>query len=371
MMILLFRQIRRVLRKHSWLNVVLALMLLHIISVVLFLVFDYETFAGATVIDTLWNGTWWFFTTATTVGYGDVVPKTMVGQIIAVFDMIFGIGLMFAFIGIGVEGFITYRGKKMKGLKQLKLNNHIVILGGGAFNRLKAIVKGLKSDPKYKHTDIVICSDAYEENPMLHVIEFVKGKMDSDDVLERACVKDADVIIIYGYTDEQTILSAMAADDINRDALTSVYIRDRNNVKHITRINKLRQIAAGDSPEKKMNRIRVITRLNDLMLAREASNPDIAAAILELMLPGKGNTFYSIQAWPQMTMCLKLPMVRRFLLEADDHALLIGFKRHENGELVLNPDEDTFICPQDHIFVIAAKRPYIDWEHCLKISEAK
>lgn len=44
------------------------------------------------------NALWWSFVTATTVGYGDVIPKTLGGRIIAVFLM---------FIGIGFVGLLT------------------------------------------------------------------------------------------------------------------------------------------------------------------------------------------------------------------------------------------------------------------------
>jgi len=40
------------------------------------------------------DGLWWSFVTATTVGYGDISPKTSFGRLIAVVLMIMGIGLI-------------------------------------------------------------------------------------------------------------------------------------------------------------------------------------------------------------------------------------------------------------------------------------
>ncbi len=54
-----------------------------------------------------WDGLWWAFTTATTVGYGDVYPKTDVGRMIALVVMVTGIGLIALFTGAIAERFVS------------------------------------------------------------------------------------------------------------------------------------------------------------------------------------------------------------------------------------------------------------------------
>jgi voltage-gated potassium channel len=41
-----------------------------------------------------WDGIWWAVVTVTTVGYGDVYPKTVEGRVIAMVVMLFGIGFL-------------------------------------------------------------------------------------------------------------------------------------------------------------------------------------------------------------------------------------------------------------------------------------
>lgn len=43
---------------------------------------------------TPWDGIWWAWETATTVGYGDIVPQSAIGRILAAFLMLIGIALI-------------------------------------------------------------------------------------------------------------------------------------------------------------------------------------------------------------------------------------------------------------------------------------
>lgn len=54
----------------------------------------------------VWDGVWWAFTTATTVGYGDVYPRTDTGRLIAMFVMATGIGVIALFTGAIAERFV-------------------------------------------------------------------------------------------------------------------------------------------------------------------------------------------------------------------------------------------------------------------------
>ena len=59
--------------------------------------------------ESTWTGVWLSIQTMTTVGYGDVVPHTVTGQLIAVFIMIVGIGFMTLIIGVMARKLLSNR----------------------------------------------------------------------------------------------------------------------------------------------------------------------------------------------------------------------------------------------------------------------
>lgn len=50
-------------------------------------------------LSTYFDALWWAFSTVTTVGYGDIVPVTLMGKIIAILLMITGISMFVAYTG--------------------------------------------------------------------------------------------------------------------------------------------------------------------------------------------------------------------------------------------------------------------------------
>jgi voltage-gated potassium channel len=53
------------------------------------------------------NGVYWAITTMTTVGYGDITPKSAEGKILAVIVMLVGIGTATLVIGAVAQRFLT------------------------------------------------------------------------------------------------------------------------------------------------------------------------------------------------------------------------------------------------------------------------
>jgi voltage-gated potassium channel len=54
-----------------------------------------------------WDGVWWAIVTVTTVGYGDITPKTNAGRVIGIVVMLFGIGFIATLTAAIAQRFIA------------------------------------------------------------------------------------------------------------------------------------------------------------------------------------------------------------------------------------------------------------------------
>lgn len=79
--------------------------------------FDTGDFKG------IWDGIWWAIVTVTTVGYGDLYPKTVMGRLIGVVVMFVGIGFLSVLTGTVASRFVktdTASAEILETLKRLE-----------------------------------------------------------------------------------------------------------------------------------------------------------------------------------------------------------------------------------------------------------
>ena len=74
-----------------------------------------ERLVDPTTFDNVWLAMWWAMQTVTTVGYGDVVPGSTGGKVIASFLMLGGLSLFAVVTGAITSAFVTQAQRQMPG----------------------------------------------------------------------------------------------------------------------------------------------------------------------------------------------------------------------------------------------------------------
>ncbi len=105
-------------------------------------------------IKTMLDAVWWTVATVTTVGYGDIVPVTDAGKVVAIFFMFFGIGTLAVFLS--VLGTRFYKRKFEKEEKEISHAQKLILDRMDDLEKnqeklqkdLKELIDGLKGNPK-------------------------------------------------------------------------------------------------------------------------------------------------------------------------------------------------------------------------------
>ena len=101
---LIERRARRIVRhRHVVLGLALTFVGLAFVAAIVMRIVDPDNFPS------LGLAIWWALQTVTTVGYGDVVPTTAVGQVVGGIEMVLGISFL-AFLTAGVTSTVIQRG---------------------------------------------------------------------------------------------------------------------------------------------------------------------------------------------------------------------------------------------------------------------
>jgi voltage-gated potassium channel len=97
-------------------------------------------FTDGKTYPTVGDGLWWAIQTVTTVGYGDLVPTSTVGRLVAALVMVFGIGFLTVVTASITSAFIESAKRRLQGAETEALSAKLDQIG----ERLEAIETGLK-----------------------------------------------------------------------------------------------------------------------------------------------------------------------------------------------------------------------------------
>ncbi len=210
--------------KKLWDNIkfpfTLFLFLLGLLGVVIFTLSKIE---GRTPLEWLW----WAIVTITTVGYGDLVPHSAAGKLVASLLIMSSLVVIPTISASLASALVESRMRALMGIEQIKFKNHVLVIGwNNEGNELLDLIE--KNAPGQK---VVLVNNMdpndFEEIRYKHKdidVKFVKGNFTLESLLQKAGAKQAcKAIILADRTipdrseDEKTLLAIISLKSINPD----------------------------------------------------------------------------------------------------------------------------------------------------------
>lgn len=341
-----FQKLRKLLAHYlkdiRWYTIVLAFFLYALSSWWLLDWADEEALTG-------WpNFLYFLVVTSSTVGYGDLSPATEAGRyVVSLFIIPVGLSLFALILGRAAAWVSNQWFKGVKGLKQLHLLNHILVIGWNGqrtLHLLNLLLRERQHAPD--HQEIVLCVRAEIDNPMPDEIEFVRVESFNQDAdMDKACIGDAAVIIIDNPDDDMTMTSALYANQRNPEGHILAYFHDESLArllqKHCPNVECTPSVAVE-------------------MLAKSAFDPGSSLLHHDLLSVEEGQAQYSTRV-PALPKPLSVGQVFR-QMKARYDATLIGLA--DGGKHIeLNPKSERLLNEGEKLYYIAVHRiGLIDWE---------
>ena len=162
----------------------------------------------------LGDATWLTFTTATTVGYGDISAATTEGRLATILLLYLGgIFILARVVGDYFDFRLEVRDKKTKGLWSWNMKNHIVILNTPAQSGeryLERLIKQFRSSEYYADTTIYILTRQFPHGlpgfiSQLDNVVHYHGNASNPQDLTAVCVDKArDIIVLAKDEDDES-----------------------------------------------------------------------------------------------------------------------------------------------------------------------
>jgi voltage-gated potassium channel len=229
--------------------------------IILFFLFFIVAGIAATLIEsrrnaedfgTVLDGIWWSIITFSTTGYGDMVPVTLAGRILAILTIFLGIGAMSLLSGALASFLVDRNTRARSGLMDFKgLRGHLIICGWR--EDMKDILQDIvRASDDLDSEQLVIISnvepekvEALQNEEDLRGLKFVRGDYYSETGLLRANVRDARKVVIIADAlessavseiDSKTVMAVLTAKSLARDVYVTAEILDRkyeSYLKHV------------------------------------------------------------------------------------------------------------------------------------------
>lgn len=328
----------------SW-SVLLGCFLVHALTCyALFLV------AGETKLtESLVTYLYFYMTTATTVGYGDLSPGSHGGRLVNVVVVLPGsIALFTVLLGKVVSSMSTFWRRRLEGLGDYSQRTGHTLVVGWQGARSRRIIEGLLHDRHPRGPGIVLLARGLSANPMPDAIDFVVAEQLSDlPSYARAGSAGAQTLVIRGADDDETLAATLAAHSAAPQAHIVAHFQEESGAQLVRR---------------QLPGVEVVTSIAAGLLVRAARDPGASQLAARMFSNLSADTAFSMKVPEQAGQLAYLDVLVG--LKRAHGLTLIGMCRDEGRKVDLNCPAEAAISAGDTLFYIADHRvgaEAVDW----------
>jgi voltage-gated potassium channel len=248
---------------------------------------------GEGFLERFGNGLWWAAATLTTVGYGDVVPRTWGGRLVGFGVMCSGVIILSMLTATIASVFIERKFRKERGLENITERDHIIILGWhrGAEQILQNLLFRLD-----RRVPVVLVNDLPPEQfePLKDKfqgrnLQYLRGDIAREEVLHKTNLAQARRVVILAdrindppreQVDQRTLLAALAVKSLNSKVKICAELLNRDNRPHLERAHVEDIIIRGEY---------------DSALIASATDSAGLFKILQTLLASEGPNFWAVE----------------------------------------------------------------------------
>ena len=285
---------------------------------------------------------WWesfYFTTATvtTVGYGDIVPKSHAGQLFTSIFILFGVGTVLYALSVLAQSFIQAEivsalGISRKNREMENLTGHYIVCGGGRVGR--RIMNSLRKE-KIPYVLIEVDKNKIDRLKPAEKKYFIKGDATLEDNLIQAGVKRAAGLASCLSDDAKNVYVVLTARDLNKDLhIVSRAVEEQAESKLI-RAGANRVVSPIIIGSQSMTRALIKPAIADFMDSIIAENLDL---VFEEIPVNSRSNYVNHE-------------IRDTNIGRQLNVLIVGIRRSD-GEMIFNPAADAKIIANDLLIVI-------------------
>ncbi|NMD69049.1 potassium channel protein [Bacillus sp. DNRA2] len=285
----------------------------------------------------IFDGIWWAIVTASTVGFGDYIPKTVPGRILGMLLIFIGASLLTIYFANLTTEAVTRHNEFLEGKRVYKGMGHLIIIGWN--ERSRDVISSISKQTA--NAEIVLIDETLEARPRkLDNVHFIKGRPNSDDTLFQANVAESIGVVITAdqnkdelQADMHTILTLLAIKGINPAVKCIAEILTTDQVSNARRAGADKIIQAN-------------MLLSSVML-KSIFSPAIAVSLKKL-INIRDNWLESIQITDEL-------IGTSFTEASKDvffhNKIVIGVIRGE--DTYINPPHDFQLQKEDHLLIIS------------------